>query len=186
MLSAGFGLYCVIWMVMVVRPIETEVAIAPSTHSDSPKVASHKSPRSMPNATEREISKLCSARQGVIQKSSSPAASWSGLWQGPLKDAVSGGGLRLDWGCHIVATSAIDGLRCSTREEGGRHFNILPIHHLGKKQHEFRQGEHLKLQHLRHGLSERSGVVLNIDHECHVQVIVDSDRYLSSPHRREL
>ena len=186
MLSAGFGLYCVIWMVMVVRPIETGIANAPSPQSDTSKLASQKSARSMPNATEREISKLCSARQGVVQKSASPAASWSGLWQGALKEVVSGGGLRLDWGCHIVATSAIDGLRCSTREDGGRQFNILPIHHLGRKQAEFRRGEHLKLQHLRHGLSERSGVVLNIDDECRVQVIVDSDRYLSSPHRREL
>ena len=105
--SAGFGLYCVIWMVMIVRPVDTSLQVEPEEHTRVSMDRATSLSRTMPNQTEREMSKLCSARQDMTAQSSPPAASWSGLWQGALKETVSGGGLRLNWGCHIQSLSLI-------------------------------------------------------------------------------
>jgi len=175
-ISTGFGLYCIVWMVMVVRPEPPVAASLPATAISAQPEASG---RMMPNSTEREFTKLCSARTMLnSRKTNLPAASWTGVWQGDLGKAIRTGGLLLDWTCFVQEVSPTAGLRCSTRGNGGIEYSLLPLHALGELS-SFATGTRLDLRKMRQGLAEKQGVVVDIDENCGIRVVVDSNRFIS-------
>ena len=175
-LSTGFGLYCIVWMVMIVRP--EPLLVNPSANAEVTRVEPRET-RMMPNPTEREMTKLCSARTQSMTSNRLPAAAWTGAWQGDLGKAIRTGGLRLDWKCFVQKISPIDGILCGTRPMGGVEYALLPLHTLGESS-SYAVGTQLNLQKMRQGLAEKEGVVVNIDQDCDIRVVVDSGRFISS------
>lgn len=177
MLGAGLGLYTLVWMVLIVRP--NVPGPSSQTLAQNTDFSEKSSPAVMPNRTERELTKLCLARSHAGKPSDrSPAASWQGTWNGKLGDVISAGGLNMDWRCHVVETSPANGLLCSTRPHSKKTFRILPLHHLGTQTEWVKVGDVVELQHVRHGLVEKAGVVVTVETTCDVQVIVDSERFI--------
>ena len=177
-ISTGFGLYCVVWMVMVVRP---EPPVMTSHSSSVTSVQTESSGKMMPNSTEREFTKLCSARTMLgSHETELPPAAWTGLWRGDLGKAIRTGGLLLDWTCFVQEVSPTTGLRCSTRGSGGIEYELLPLHALGEIS-SYSAGTRLHLRKIRQGLAEKQGVVVDIDENCGIRVVVDSNRFILEP-----
>ena len=175
-MATAMGLAILITMVLAVRPPDPQQIRerVQATHATKETVSR------MPNPTERELQKICTARRTHPSENAKAAAAWNGGWEGALGDVASAAGLRFDWKCVVKGHSVSEGFACATREEASPSFQLLPLHMAGNPHiaETFPLGSEIQLQRIRKGLVEDDGVVLSVTNPCHVQVIIDSEHFM--------
>ena len=141
--------------------------------------------------TDREINRLCRQWAKTTPDDMDKTLSWQSGWEGPLGAIAAQAGLTFDWRCHVAGHVDSTGLLCRTRPSGPVRFRLHPQQAAKAKRDgslPIQQGEVLVLRGIRHALSEKEGVVIEVKEGCKVDVILSDERQFirTRPHRKEV